>query len=147
MSVVLSRTPRGRLLDDSPNPIDLYVGSRIRLRRVIVGITQGALADYVGLTFQQIQKYERGANRVGASRLYDIARALDVTVNYFFEEMPDRIAQSSPAQVTPNTESQVVELAKRELFETVKAVNAITPRQRAIVRDIIRGFNLAEDAT
>ncbi|MCT4654300.1 MAG: helix-turn-helix domain-containing protein [Cohaesibacter sp.] len=68
-----------------PNPIDLYVGTRIRLRRGVAGISQTELAEKVGITFQQIQKYEKGTNRVGASRLLEIANALGVSVDFFFE--------------------------------------------------------------
>lgn len=69
-----------------PNPIDVYVGSRLKLRRTAVGMTQEKLGDQLGVTFQQVQKYEKGANRIGASRLQEIARILDVPVAYFFEE-------------------------------------------------------------
>ena len=61
-----------------PNPIDVHVGSRIRLRRTLLGMSQERLAEAIGLTFQQVQKYERGANRVGSSRLFDLSRVLDV---------------------------------------------------------------------
>lgn len=70
---------------DTANPIDIYVGSRIRLRRNSLKISQGTLADALGLTFQQVQKYERGTNRVSASKLYDTARVLEVPVGFFFE--------------------------------------------------------------
>ena len=64
-----------------PRPVDVHVGSRLRLRRTLLGLSQGKLGEAVGLTFQQIQKYERGANRVGASRLFEFSRILDVTVS------------------------------------------------------------------
>jgi transcriptional regulator with XRE-family HTH domain len=72
----------------SPNPIDKYVGSRIRMQRLLVGMTQQKLGDVIGLTFQQVQKYEKGANRVGASRLQQISLALGVTPGFFFEGAP-----------------------------------------------------------
>lgn len=68
-----------------PNPVDLHVGARIRMRRKILGVSQERLAEDLGLTFQQVQKYERGANRVSASKLYEIARSLQSSVGYFFE--------------------------------------------------------------
>lgn len=68
-----------------PNPVDLHVGARIRMRRRILGVSQERLAEGLGLTFQQIQKYERGANRVSASKLYEIAKSLQSPVDYFFE--------------------------------------------------------------
>lgn len=69
-----------------PNPIDVHVGSRLKLRRTMMGMTQEKLGDALGVTFQQVQKYEKGANRIGASRLQEIARILDVPVSYFFED-------------------------------------------------------------
>ena len=79
-----------------PSPIDVYVGSRIRLRRTQVGASLEALGDALGLTYQQVQKYERGANRVGASRLFDLSRVLDVPISFFFENMPEGM-DSTPA--------------------------------------------------
>jgi len=75
--------------DRSPNPIDLHVGARIRTRRKILGVSQEKLAEALGLTFQQVQKYERGANRVSASKLYEIAAALQTQIAYFFEGLAD----------------------------------------------------------
>jgi len=72
-----------------PNPIDRHVGSRVRMRRMMVGISQEKLGDALGITFQQIQKYEKGTNRVGASRLQQIATILGVPVSYFFEDAPE----------------------------------------------------------
>jgi len=73
----------------SPNPIDKYVGSRIRMQRLLIGMTQQMLGDAIGLTFQQVQKYEKGTNRVGASRLQQISSALRVTPGFFFEGVPN----------------------------------------------------------
>ncbi|ODN72149.1 helix-turn-helix domain-containing protein [Methylobrevis pamukkalensis] len=72
----------------SPNPIDIHVGSRIRLRRMMLGMSQEKLGDALGITFQQIQKYEKGTNRVGASRLSHISTVLKVPVAFFFEDAP-----------------------------------------------------------
>jgi len=74
------------------NPIDAHVGSRVRQRRMLLGMSQDMLGKAVGLTFQQIQKYERGINRVGASRLYSLSRVLNVPVAFFFEDMPKAMA-------------------------------------------------------
>ncbi len=71
-----------------PNPIDVHVGSRIRLRRNMLGMSQEKLGENLGITFQQIQKYEKGTNRVGASRLQEIASIIDVPVAFFFEDAP-----------------------------------------------------------
>ena len=78
----------------SPNPVDVHVGSRIRLRRMMIGMSQERLGERLGLTFQQVQKYEKGANRVGASRLYAISNILEVPVEFFFADMPESIADS-----------------------------------------------------
>lgn len=72
----------------NPNPIDIHVGSRVRMRRMMVGMSQEKLGDALGLTFQQIQKYEKGANRIGASRLHQIASALGVQIEFFYEGAP-----------------------------------------------------------
>jgi transcriptional regulator with XRE-family HTH domain len=75
--------------DKAPNPIDLHVGMRIRVRRKELGISQERLAESIGLTFQQVQKYERAANRVSASKLYEMARALKTNIGYFYEGLGD----------------------------------------------------------
>src|SRR6202789_2014842 len=75
--------------DRTPNPIDVHVGLQVRLRRKELKISQERLADALGLTFQQVQKYERGANRISASKLYEIARALQVPIGWFFEGLSD----------------------------------------------------------
>ena len=75
--------------DRSPNPIDLHVGARVRMRRKFLGLSQEALAETLQLTFQQVQKYERGANRISASKLYDIARTLKVPIQYLFDGLGD----------------------------------------------------------
>src|SRR5271154_42401 len=81
--------------DRSPNPIDIHVGLQVRLRRKELKISQEKLADQLGLTFQQVQKYERGANRISASKLYEIARALRVSIVWFFEGLDDPTAERS----------------------------------------------------
>jgi transcriptional regulator with XRE-family HTH domain len=72
---------------EHPDPVDIHVGRRLKLRRALVGMSQERLAELLGITFQQVQKYERGANRIGSSRLYEISRILDVAVGWFFDEM------------------------------------------------------------
>lgn len=113
-----------------PNPVDVHVGTRVRLRRTLLGMSQEKLGESIGLTFQQVQKYERGSNRVGASRLYDLARVLDVPVGFFFEEMPEETQQSSPAQVQGlEEEGDTYEpdpMAKRETLELVRAYYRIS---------------------
>jgi len=79
---------------EGPNPIDIHVGKRLTELRTLRGLTQGQLGVAIGVSFQQIQKYERGANRVSASKLYQIAKTMGVAVGYFFEDMPDIITQT-----------------------------------------------------
>jgi transcriptional regulator with XRE-family HTH domain len=90
---------RRRQKMDKPNPTDVHVGSRVRLRRTLLGMSQEKLGEAIGLTFQQVQKYEKGTNRVGAGRLLAIAEALGVSVTYFFEEfeVPTRKAGGAAA--------------------------------------------------
>lgn len=85
----------------APNPIDIHVGSRVRLRRMMLGMSQEKLGEHLGITFQQIQKYEKGTNRIGASRLQHIATTLKVPVAFFFEDAP-----GSPAEVEGFGESR-----------------------------------------
>lgn len=79
----------------TPNPVDLHVGGRVRMRRKMLNMSQEHLADALGLTFQQVQKYERGANRVSASKLYEIARTLQVPVPFFFDGLADPVTNES----------------------------------------------------
>ncbi len=80
----------------SPSPIDRHIGSRVRARRVTLGMSQEKLADALGLTFQQVQKYEKGTNRIGAGRLLHIAGILDVSIEFFFEGLPGCSAGGLP---------------------------------------------------
>jgi transcriptional regulator with XRE-family HTH domain len=90
------RPVRRRPKLDHPNPIDVHVGSRVRLRRTLLGMSQEKLGEAIGLTFQQVQKYERGTNRIGASRLWELSAVLEVPVQFFFGEMaPETLAQMS----------------------------------------------------
>ncbi len=109
-----------------PNPVDIHVGSRVRLRRTLLGLSQEKLGEAVGLTFQQIQKYERGANRIGSSRLYALSRILDVPVSFFFEDMPAEISGKGGRPVPgvvarTQQEFSADPLAKRETLELVRA--------------------------
>ena len=109
-----------------PNPIDVHVGSRIRLRRTLLGISQTTLAETLGLTFQQGQKYEKGNNRVSSSRLVDLANVLDVSVPFFFEEMSETVQGQTPAMLMdvkelPKPDDEKDPMVKRETLELVRA--------------------------
>ena len=131
---------------DGPSPVDLHVGARIKLRRSLLGLSQERLGDALGLTFQQVQKYERGANRVSASRLYDLARVLDVPINFFFDDFADGGSQAA-ASAFGFAESQEAFglspdlLSRRETIDLVGAYWRITdPAQRRRVLDLIKGM-------
>jgi transcriptional regulator with XRE-family HTH domain len=91
-----------------PNPIDTHVGSRVRLRRNMLGMSQEKLGESLGITFQQIQKYEKGTNRVGASRLQAISTILNVPVSFFFEDAPG-VPTAAGGMSEPNSTSFVVD--------------------------------------
>ncbi len=116
---------RGRSDRGEPNPIDVHVGSRMRLRRTLLGMSQKKLGEVIGLTYQQVQKYERGSNRISASRLFDLARVLDVQVGFFFDDMSDDVAARPPGQ-SKGTARETVNvgpdpMAKRETLDLVPA--------------------------
>ncbi|MCO6187421.1 helix-turn-helix domain-containing protein [Rhizobium sp. L1K21] len=91
-----------------PNPIDIHVGSRIRLRRTMLGMSQEKLGESLGITFQQIQKYEKGTNRVGASRLQNISNVLNVPVSFFFEDAPGEAGSGDPNGMSEANSSNYV---------------------------------------
>ena len=128
-----------------PSPIDVHVGSRIRLRRTLLGMSQEKLGEGLGLTFQQVQKYERGVNRVGASRLFDLARVLDVPIGFFFDDMPDALGGTVGvrrhgmgfADSQDGFEDDA--LNRRETLELVRAYYRITdPSIRKRVFELIK---------
>ena len=122
------------------NPVDLHVGSRVRLRRMLLGMSQEKLGEHLGLTFQQIQKYEKGINRIGASRLFDLSKVLAVPVQFFYEELP--VSGGRAKGFAEQPESYAVEfLASREGLELNKAFARITdPRVRRSIVELVRSF-------
>ena len=115
-------------MSEKPNPIDVHVGRRLRLRRTLLGMSQERLGQLLGLTFQQIQKYERGVNRIGSSRLYELGQILDVPIAFFFDDMSDSegaqdvLAQGAEFAFDEPREPQ---FDKRETLELVRAYNRI----------------------
>ncbi len=111
-----------------PNPVDVHVGRRVRIRRVLCGLSQTALADQLGLTFQQLQKYESGANRVSASRLWQISQILDVPIAWFFMGIDDDADRLEEFRT------------KRETLELVRNIGSCPPdvqrRFRALLHSI-----------
>ena len=135
-----------------PSPIDVHVGSRVRLRRTLLGMSQEKLGEALGLTFQQVQKYERGVNRIGASRLFDLARVLDVPISFFFDDLPPEMGgmamnRSRPSLGTAEDQSSFDDdtLHRRETLELVRAYYRITdPAVRKKVFDLIKTLSPPE---
>jgi transcriptional regulator with XRE-family HTH domain len=129
-----------------PNPVDLHVGGRVRMRRKLMGVSQEQLADSLGLTFQQVQKYERGANRVSASKLYEIAKTLQVPVSFFFDGLADPMGGSEIDDVSAHAERVVQEfLTTPEGLELAEVFPRIgRGRVRRQVLDLVRA--MADDA-
>jgi transcriptional regulator with XRE-family HTH domain len=129
-----------------PNPIDIHVGSRVRFRRMLLGMSQEKLGERLGLTFQQIQKYEKGINRIGASRLFDLAHVLGVSVQFFYEEAPGETApiMADGFAERPSETSIVEFLRSRDGLELNRAFVRIpdAKARRAIV-ELVR--SLAND--
>ncbi len=112
--------------DDSetkPNQIDVYVGKRMRMRRTLLGLSQAEVGESLNLTFQQIQKYEQGANRIGSSRLYDLSQILNIPITYFFEGMEAATYTNTLPDSSPVLRKDPA--AKRETIELVRAFSKI----------------------
>tara|TARA_B100000676_G_C18083445_1_gene853065 strand:+ start:2835 stop:3311 length:477 start_codon:yes stop_codon:yes gene_type:complete len=134
----------------NPNPIDIHVGGRVRLRRTLLGMSQEKLAQALGLTFQQIQKYERGANRIGSSRLFKLSQILDVPVSFFFDDMTKETATGGGAQApatAPEDPSGPDALTKRETLELVRAYYRIPDdRLRRKVFELVKAAGPKDNA-
>jgi len=115
------------------HPVDVQVGKRIRHRRWLVGMTQQQLAQHVGIKFQQIQKYETGANRVSASRLWDISETLEVPISFFFEGLEREQAQQSAADSVPPDL-----MGDKEALELIRSYYSIPENQRRRLFDLAR---------
>jgi transcriptional regulator with XRE-family HTH domain len=145
MTATRRQSSRGRTPSGKPNPIDVHVGGRVRLRRTLLGMSQEKLGEALGLTFQQVQKYERGANRVGASRLFDLSRVLDVPVSFFFDDMSEEVEALSPRLISGLSEEPMAfdadPLTKRETLELVRAYYRISdPQVRRRVLDLAKAL-------
>ena len=113
--------------------VDLYVGKRIRYRRWLIGITQQELADHVGIKFQQIQKYETGANRVSASRLWDISEKLGVPINFFFEDLEKHNGEKNSFQAFSSDMFR-----NKEAIDLIRSYFSIPENQRRKLFDLAR---------
>lgn len=126
------------------NPMDVHVGGRVRMRRMLLGMSQEKLGEQLGLTFQQVQKYEKGVNRIGASRLFELAKVLGVPVQFFYDEAPSGAMGHAPAMgfAERANESYVVDfLSTREGLELNKAFSRITdPKARKAICDLVKSL-------
>ena len=131
------------MADLLPNPIDVHVGKRLRLRRNILKITQKELAEMLGLTFQQVQKYEKGDNRVSASRLWDISQILGVPIDFFFEDIDEQIALKSPRPKNKDQDylAEIIDdpMQREETLQLVRAYYKI--HNRDLAKDL---FNILQ---
>ncbi len=126
-------------LKDGPHPVDVHVGQRIRVRRTLRGMSQMQVAEALGLTFQQLQKYEKGSNRVSASRLFELSQILDVPTSYFYEEMPTTPKSRNRATAATSDKGSDP-MTKRETLEFVRAYYRI---KDPAIRDSIAALTRA----
>ncbi len=135
-----------------PSLVDVHVGNRVRVRRTLLGMSQDRLGTALSLTFQQVQKYERGTNRIAASRLFDLARILDVPISFFFDDMPSSVGGGSVVNSSRTAAHDELQsgfeddlLQKRETLELVRAYHRISePAVRKRVLDLIKSLAPAE---
>jgi transcriptional regulator with XRE-family HTH domain len=150
------------LAKKQPSSIDAHVGSRVRLRRMLIGMSQEKLGELLGLTFQQVQKYEKGANRIGASRLFDISQILAVPVSYFFDDVSEETASQHRSMAghggnghhTTNGHYKDLDsgphmmefVSSAEGFQLIRAYTKITdPRVRKRVLDLVKSLTGDEE--
>ena len=129
-----------------PHPIDVHVGARVRMRRTLLGMSQKKLGRAVGVTFQQIQKYERGVSRIGAGRLFNLSRILDVPVSFFFEGLPASLSGVKARRArglaeAPTSRFEHDPMSKRETLGLVGAYYRVTDRRvRKHILDLIKSL-------
>ena len=140
MNAKASSRARGTVTERGPLAVDMHVGARVRMRRRFLGISQQSLAAQLGITFQQVQKYERGANRVSASKLYEVACALNTPVTYFFEGLADPlVGPGEPKQVQALEQSIGAFLQSSEGVELASMFARVDrPRTRRMILDLVR---------
>lgn len=145
-------TVRGRLSDGAPNPIDVHVGSRVREARKIFNLSQEGLADALGITFQQVQKYEKGQNRIGASRLWDLAQVFGVSVDFFYEHLDEQAKNQSPRQICNGELREgaadlegdfILSMNDRELIRNYKRIQ--DPRVAQSILDLVKSVVISEN--
>ncbi len=152
----MAKGPGRRRGSTAYNPIDQHVGARLRTRRTLLGLSQTVVGDAIGITFQQLQKYESGSNRISASRLYDLSQILDVDTAYFFDGMDQATQNESPALHSRRKSTRSPKkptksedpLIKRETLELVRAYYKISdPKIRNHVRKLFQSVSDASTKT
>ncbi|MCP4330481.1 MAG: helix-turn-helix transcriptional regulator [Alphaproteobacteria bacterium] len=137
---------KARYSSERPNPVDIHVGGRVRLRRTMLGMSQEKLGEAIGLTFQQVQKYERGTNRIGSSRLFELSRVLDVPITFFFDDMAPQVASKShrasaglAEKAGPAYETET--LARRETLELMRNYyQVVDPTVRKRIFELVKAL-------
>lgn len=131
----------------TPNPIDVYVGSRIRLRRNMLGLSQEKLAEGLGVTFQQVQKYEKGSNRVGASRLQAVSNILNVPVSFFFDNGPTALVEGSgPTERGAQPDELISFVSSKEGLALNRAFAKVTDAKvRAKLLNLVKALAADDD--
>lgn len=142
IKTVASEQPRIRATSPPPparHPMDIQVGGRLRQRRLLLGMSQKRLGEAIGVSFQQVQKYERGASRISASSLYDLSRALDVPITFFFD------ASDGAAEGQGGLESAEGRLLKREMLELVRTFGRLTDASvRSRICELVKALAATE---
>ncbi|HWK45821.1 MAG TPA: helix-turn-helix domain-containing protein [Stellaceae bacterium] len=124
-----------------PDPVDIHVGGRIRMRRILLGKSQETVAAQVGVSFQQLQKYESGANRVSASRLFDVAHILSAPVSFFFDDMPPELAGPADLASARDKPSANLAMTDRVTLDLIRDFHRIpTAQQRRCILDLVRAI-------
>ncbi len=137
----MPRRKRRTVAEHGPHPVDVHVGGRVRLRRRLLGMSQSDLGKALGVTFQQIQKNERGFNRIGASRLFQLSHVLDVPLSYFFDDMPDLGSDIMPS--LSETKQEGFEPDPMDKRETLELVRAYYRNRDPKVRNALRRLVIA----
>ncbi|MCH8684002.1 helix-turn-helix domain-containing protein [Pedomonas mirosovicensis] len=133
-------------MSESPHPVDVHVGGRVRARRRLLGITQEKLGEALGLTFQQVQKYERGSNRISASRLFELSRILSVPITYFYEGAEALAEEANPMPEAVSSPIEASHLSSRETHELLRCYYSLPdPQVRRRFLDLLRAMTPAGD--
>jgi transcriptional regulator with XRE-family HTH domain len=131
-----------------PDPIDIHVGSRVRLRRALLGMSQEKLGNALGLTFQQIQKYERGANRIGSSRLFKLSKTLDVPASFFFEEISEETERNAKGLLDQKSQMfETEQLLRHKPLELVRGYYRITdPKVKKRMLEFVKAVGYSDNS-